>query len=504
MGRAASGKGTHRMQESATEAVREAYAKVAYWSLPHHNADPNRIAAVARLHGIEPPDPRRARVLELGGGDGGNSLAIAAAWPEAHCTCYDLSDAAIERGRGLAERAKLTNVELRAADLLELPEHLGEFDYVVLHGLITWVPDPVRDAALRIAAASLAPGGLVMCDYNALPGWAFWTTSRALLLEGAASCPSDDPSERIAHARRLVQLARELNGSDSLHAQLLAITADRVDGRTDSFLFHDDMNPSCTPYWLEDVTGFAAAVDLHYVGELRTDQWWEADPVFAAQIRAVAGHDDLLAQRYADLVRGPQFKATVFASAETTAARTGLDMVAATSLVVCAEDLGADELSTGEWSPAERGMLGAVVGAGAPGVAVGDAARAAGLDEELAGHTVLGLAYRRVLGFRLVPAPAASRVPDRPQVHPLVLAQCGVTQVVSRLVHDYTVIDDPLATTVLQLLDGVRTTPQIVAEIAARLPGVDTAELEKDVSAVLDRFASEGLLMQGDGDAARD
>src|ERR1700760_2517985 len=75
------------------------YDEVRYSNHPYAQTHPDRLATVAMLHGLEPPDPFRARVLELGGGAGGNLIAMAAATPGIRAVGVDLALTAVEEGR---------------------------------------------------------------------------------------------------------------------------------------------------------------------------------------------------------------------------------------------------------------------------------------------------------------------------------------------------------------------------------------------------------------------
>src|ERR1019366_4359784 len=64
----------------------------------------------------------------------------------------------------------LANIRLEHRDILDAGPELGTFDYVIAHGLYSWVPEPVRDKLLALAQAVLAPHGVAFVSYNALPG----------------------------------------------------------------------------------------------------------------------------------------------------------------------------------------------------------------------------------------------------------------------------------------------------------------------------------------------
>src|ERR1044072_777143 len=121
------------------------YDQVRYSNFPYAQTHPDRLATVAILHGLEPPDPFRARVLEIGCGAGGNLMAMAAATPGISAVGVDLASAPLEGGRAIAADVGVGNVELRQGDVRELTDgSLGAFDYIVAHGVYGWIPADAR------------------------------------------------------------------------------------------------------------------------------------------------------------------------------------------------------------------------------------------------------------------------------------------------------------------------------------------------------------------------
>ena len=112
--------------------------------------------------------------MELGCGSGGNTLSIASSLPGARIHGSDLSTTAIETAIETAAAAKLNNASFSTDDLSHddgLDELTGQARYVIIHGLISWVPERVRRSAFETASRLLAPGGIAYVSYNALPGW---------------------------------------------------------------------------------------------------------------------------------------------------------------------------------------------------------------------------------------------------------------------------------------------------------------------------------------------
>ena len=76
-----------------------AYDAVRYSNYPYAQTHPDRLATVAILHGLEPPNPSTGRVLEIGCGAGGNLMAMAASAPGITAVGVDLAAGPIADGQ---------------------------------------------------------------------------------------------------------------------------------------------------------------------------------------------------------------------------------------------------------------------------------------------------------------------------------------------------------------------------------------------------------------------
>ena len=135
------------------------FDEVPYPSYVHDVADPDHLCAAGQFYGWAAHDPATASVLEIGCFDGLNLMTVAAAFPQSRCVGFDLSADAIERGRHHAAQAGLQNIRLEHGDILTYPRDGQQFDYVLVHGVLSWVPPSVRIALFELIAARLAPGG---------------------------------------------------------------------------------------------------------------------------------------------------------------------------------------------------------------------------------------------------------------------------------------------------------------------------------------------------------
>jgi len=176
------------------------YAEVPYDSLPIPDTHPERLEALGYLFGLSAADPGACRVLELGCASGGNLIPLAFYFPRSRFLGVDLYANQIADGQALIDAVGLDNVTLRQGDILDLdPVALGQFDYVIVHGVYSWVPDAVRERILTLCAAVLAPEGIGYVSYNTLPGWRMRGMLRDVL--GYATRQASSVEQRLAALR---------------------------------------------------------------------------------------------------------------------------------------------------------------------------------------------------------------------------------------------------------------------------------------------------------------
>ena len=231
------------------------------------HSHPDRIAATARMYGLSPAPVERCRVLELGCGAGGNLVPMAYGLRGARVLGIDAAARPIEKGRGLAAALGLANVELRRCDILDLPEDLGQFDYIVAHGVYSWVPAPVRDALMATFARHLAPDGIAYLNFNTLPGGHLRHIVRDLMRFRLAVF--DDPEVHGEDAVRFVRQVADAQPEGSPYRRILDDELSRIERNPPGVLFHDDLVPSHRAFRFQAVVEQAARHRLRYLCEAR-------------------------------------------------------------------------------------------------------------------------------------------------------------------------------------------------------------------------------------------
>jgi SAM-dependent methyltransferase len=264
------------------------YDDVRYPTYPRIETHPDRLAAVATLRGMSPAPVARCRVLEIGCGDGGNLTPMAYFLPRSRFLGVDLAGGAIAQGRKLVRELKLKNIELRESDLRDLDRDAGEFDYIVAHGLYSWLPVDVRDRLMTLCAELLAPQGVVYLSYNTWPGRHERQILREILLYHLRAVRA--PGRRLREARRVLRAI----GTPA---------AVEMAARTDDVLFHDDLAAVNDPVWFRDFAAHAASHGLQYLGEAGAGPRKDGDEQYADFLRMRAFRQSLLCRR--EIALGP-------------------------------------------------------------------------------------------------------------------------------------------------------------------------------------------------------
>ena len=147
------------------------YDEIPYDSKPLFATHPDCLCVAGRLRGLAAAPATNCRVLELGCATGGNLIPMAYGLPESRFVGIDLSPVQIAAGQELCRQVGLKNIELKTASIADLDESWGKFDYIICHGVFSWVPPAIRDKILGSCRQLLAPAGVAYVSYNTYPGW---------------------------------------------------------------------------------------------------------------------------------------------------------------------------------------------------------------------------------------------------------------------------------------------------------------------------------------------
>ena len=290
----------------------DAYDELPYTDHAYAEAHPDRLAVVAALAGWSAPAVEAARVLELGCGRGGNLLPMAAAMPAATFVGVDRAARQIDEARELARAAGLKNVTFHAASFEDAPVGSG-FDYVLCHGVASWVPVTTRSALFRAMTRALAPGGVGHASFNVLPGWYERLAARDWLrfAAGHGAAPEGAPAAR----RSLDWLRARVTPERAEYKHSLDVVATRLAETEEAYAAHEYLAAEHHPEHVATVLAEARAAGLAYLGDAipQATAFELLDDETVARAETLAPAD---AQQLVDFVTGASFRRALFVRAD--------------------------------------------------------------------------------------------------------------------------------------------------------------------------------------------
>ena len=242
------------------------YDSIPYPSSCFPQSSPAHLHAVARVFGLTPVDLTQAKVLEIGCASGGNLLPLAARFPEAGFTGIDLSENQIAGARERAGRLGLSNVDLIAASITDHDFGDAAFDYIIAHGVYSWVPEDVQTRLLQICGENLSPNGVAFVSYNTLPGWNAVKTIRDMMVYHSRHF--DSPEQKILEARNMLAFtAQNMAVQTGPYKETLENEIRILSQASDGYLFHDHLEAVNAPCYFHEFTDRAAKHGLVYLGD---------------------------------------------------------------------------------------------------------------------------------------------------------------------------------------------------------------------------------------------
>ncbi|MDZ4780732.1 MAG: class I SAM-dependent methyltransferase [Planctomycetia bacterium] len=285
------------------------YHDFPYPRLTFPRTHPAHLGAIARLMAVNAAPPERCRVLELGCASGANLIPMAFGLPESQFLGVDLSAHQIAEAQRVTQDLGLRNVAFQAANLMDLGAELGTFDYVIAHGLYSWVPAPVRDKLLSLCGEVLSPHGVAYISYKTYPGGHVADMVRQM---GLYHNHAAEPSEWPRRMGELVQLLR--TGIPEKRTAYRAAVLDHTKRMLDESpgaLLHDDLEADSEPVYFHQFAAHADRHGLQYLGEAEFPAMRGAGIEPEALERIGAGDDLLEFEQYLDFLYGRSFRATL-------------------------------------------------------------------------------------------------------------------------------------------------------------------------------------------------
>ncbi|HTX39769.1 MAG TPA: class I SAM-dependent methyltransferase [Bryobacteraceae bacterium] len=461
------------------------YDEVPYPTLPQPQTHPERLAAVGRLFGMRPAPVEGCRVLEIGCGDGGNLIPMAYALPASRFVGVDLAAVPIAAGKRMAADLALGNLALRACDLREIDAGWGEFDYILAHGVFSWVPEEVRERLLAVCGERLALAGIALVSYNALPGGYLRQMLREMLLHHTRH--AKDAAGRIGQAREFLKLLERSHLLSPPWQALRDYEVKALLARDDGSLYHDELAGWNQRFYFHEFAEAARRHGLEYLGEAEPHEMFDPSGALGSFSGGIIEREQYLdflkARRFRQTllcragtalrrdIQPPQMREFLFSAPGRRLANGQIEGARAVRITPAGEAAVEVALALGEVDPLPLPFDDLIPYAGG----------AEALEQVLYAFMTAGFADLHVFEF-----PCQDSVTDRPRASRLVRYQAARSHFVSSACHVAVPLDEA-ERRLAKLLDGTCTHPEIAAALDA--PGA------RDwLEARLEWMAAQGLL----------
>lgn len=286
------------------------YDAVAYPSYTHPQTHPDRLAVIGGLFGLNPAPPQRCRVLELGCGNGTNLNSMAWTLPHSEFVGIDLAASPIQAGNEMLHALNLKNSRLVHGSITDIDASWGKFDYIIAHGLYSWIPAAIRDHVFRICHELLAPHGIALVSYNALPGGHLRHMLREMMLFHVRGF--DSAAERIKQSTAFVHFLADAQDTPDEYRLWLKAEAKNIAEHDEGHLFHDELGEINDPQYFTQFMERAASHGLQYLGE--ADYFEMSDHIFKEPVRktlAQLSRNRILREQYLDFLKCRRFRQTL-------------------------------------------------------------------------------------------------------------------------------------------------------------------------------------------------
>lgn len=207
-------------------------------------------------------------VCELGCGQGFGSVLQAAANPQGHFVGVDFNPAHVEHGRGLAAAVGVSNVEFienTFAGMLSASGEEPQYDFIVLHGVYSWVSEADRATLRAFIERQLKPDGIAFVGYMSQPGLEFFSAPRRFVQQYAQASSGTSAERVMAGLRALQRLCRSGAGVFA-HDPRIADYVDRILGDNPSYLAHELLNEHWATLPVADVIRDFETIGTTYLG----------------------------------------------------------------------------------------------------------------------------------------------------------------------------------------------------------------------------------------------
>ena len=247
------------------------YSELLYKSNPFNYTIPALLEAHGRLYGLTPKDSRKAKVLELGSSFGGNIITQALYNPEAEFVGIDLTAEQVKKGNEVIKKIGLKNIKLIEKNILDINEDFGKFDYIIVHGVFSWVPKEVQDKIIKICNENLTEEGIAYISYNTYPGWKEPDKIREMMIYANKYFPEISLGDKNQRGKAFISIVAEqmkIYEDISKKKGDFIKQIEEVVGMQDYYVAHEYCEDLNNPLYLNEFVDLIKKGNLEYISDV--------------------------------------------------------------------------------------------------------------------------------------------------------------------------------------------------------------------------------------------
>jgi methyltransferase-like protein/protein-L-isoaspartate O-methyltransferase len=478
------------------------YDAVSYPGHVYEHTHPNRLATLAKLYGMDPTPVAHCRVLELGCGAGSNLLPMAFQYPRSEFVGIDLSGLTVQRGMRNVQALGLKNIKLLHHDIMDVDASFGQFDYIVAHGVYSWVPPAVRNHMMNVFKQNLSANGVCYVSYNAHPYSHTRNLARDMMIYHTRHLT--DAKHKTSQAVAIMKFLSDASDARSVHGAIMRDQYKRVSEMPEEVLFHDDLNEVATAFLLHDLVDEAGKHGLQYLSDAEFSRRNIAD--YPDQVRATLERfpetEFVAREQYQDFIDGNGFRRSLLCHDNLRLRRT-IDATFVTRFYLlcglhpvdpkyCLTDNSRMQFQTqkGATLTVNEPLLKAAhlcLGEVWPEALTFEELlrrsqellqdrKAADQDAQMLMEAMYVLTFSGAAVFTAWPPIVTTEISSRPEVSALVRQQAQSSPIVTNQLHQAVRLEDEKVRRFVQLLDGTRTVDAIVREMSQVLESTPSLE----------------------------
>ena len=292
--------------------VQKSYDEAPYKSKTFYYTQPGRQQMILKLLGFKTPNLEKSRVLEIGCSFGGNIIPFALENSKAEVIGIDLSSVQIEEGNRIIKYLGLENIRLIHQNVLEFDKKLGKFDYIICHGVFSWVNKEVQKGILNVIKNHLSENGSAIISYNTYPGWKNLEVVRDVMLFRDEMLKSRGEPINESNAVRYGRGAIEFLSQFSILNEKIKEGIKGIEDKDDYYILHEYLEDTNQPTYLYDFNKMLLEHGLiHVVDSDLMKTFPNISNEIEEKLVAECGNDNIAKEQYYDFLLDRQFRISI-------------------------------------------------------------------------------------------------------------------------------------------------------------------------------------------------